>query len=60
MSSFYSIQVARLLQPIQPGIFGTSRAQRLVRMRVLDSARLQKHSIVLIDGTGYLVFNHRH
>ena len=26
MSSFYSIQVARLLQPAQVGFFGTSRA----------------------------------
>jgi hypothetical protein len=34
--------------------------QRLVRMRVLDSTRLQKHYMVLIDGTGYLVFHHRH
>lgn len=33
---------------------------RLVRMRVLDSVRLQKCYVVLVDGTGYLVFHHRH
>jgi hypothetical protein len=33
---------------------------RLVRMRVLQDARLQRRFIVLIDGTGYLVFHHRH
>ena len=33
---------------------------RLTRMRVLDSVRLQKHYMVLVDGTGYLVFSDRH
>jgi hypothetical protein len=33
---------------------------RLVRQRVLDGARLQGRFVVLIDGTGYLVFRHRH
>jgi hypothetical protein len=33
---------------------------RLVRMRVLDSVRLQGHYVVLIDGSGYLVFHQRH
>ena len=33
---------------------------RLVRMRVLDGARLQRHYMVLVDGTGYLVFQERH
>jgi len=34
--------------------------QRLIRMKALDAARLQGRFLVLIDGTGYLVFNHRH
>jgi hypothetical protein len=33
---------------------------RLVRMRVLDAARLQGHHVVPVDGTGYLVFQDRH
>lgn len=33
---------------------------RLVRMKALDEARLQGRFLVLIDGTGYLVFHHRH
>jgi hypothetical protein len=33
---------------------------RLVRMRALESARLQKHYVVPVDGTGYLVFYQRH
>jgi hypothetical protein len=33
---------------------------RLVRMRVLDGERLQGHHVILIDGTGYLVFRERH
>jgi len=33
---------------------------RLVRMRALQAARLQGHYVVLIDGTGYLVFRQRH
>jgi hypothetical protein len=33
---------------------------RLVRMRVLDEARLQGRFLVLIDGSGYLVFRQRH
>ena len=32
---------------------------RLVRMRVLDPVRLQKRYLVLVDGTGYLVFHQR-
>jgi hypothetical protein len=35
-------------------------ADRLIRMRALEQARLQGRYLVLIDGTGYLVFNHRH
>lgn len=34
--------------------------QRLIRMKALDAARLQGRFLVLIDGTGYLVFHHRH
>jgi hypothetical protein len=33
---------------------------RLIRMKVLDAARLQGRFLVLIDGTGYLVFHQRH
>ena len=34
--------------------------QRLIRMKALDAARLQGHFLVLIDGSGYLVFHSRH
>ena len=34
--------------------------QRLIRMKVLDAARLQGRFVVLIDGSGYLVFGSRH
>lgn len=33
---------------------------RLVRMKALDEARLQRDFLVLIDGTGYLTFHERH
>jgi len=33
---------------------------RLVRMKALDEARLQRDFLVLIDGTGYLTFRDRH
>jgi hypothetical protein len=33
---------------------------RLIRMKALDEARLQGRFLVLVDGTGYLVFHHRH
>jgi hypothetical protein len=33
---------------------------RLVRMKALDSARLQGDVLVLIDGSGYLVFGYKH
>ena len=33
---------------------------RLIRMKVLDQARLQGRFLVLIDGSGYLVFHQRH
>jgi hypothetical protein len=33
---------------------------RLIRMKALDEARLQRDYLVLIDGTGYLVFHYRH
>jgi hypothetical protein len=32
----------------------------LIRRRVLDQVRLQKRYLLLIDGSGYLVFRHRH
>ena len=38
----------------------TRLVRRLLRMRVLDAARLQGHWVVAIDGTGYLVFRERH
>jgi len=34
--------------------------RRLIRTKALDAARLQGRFLVLIDGSGYLVFNHRH
>ncbi|HKM54196.1 MAG TPA: hypothetical protein VJY33_12370 [Isosphaeraceae bacterium] len=34
--------------------------QRLIRMKALDAARLLGRFVVLIDGSGYLVFGHRH
>jgi hypothetical protein len=34
--------------------------RRLLRMRALDEARLQRDFLVLIDGTGYLVFSYPH
>jgi hypothetical protein len=34
--------------------------RRLLRMKVLDRARLQGQWVVAIDGTGYLVFRERH
>ncbi len=34
--------------------------QRLIRMKVLDDARLQGRFLVLIDGSGYLVFSTPH
>src|SRR5262249_5746474 len=34
--------------------------QRLIRMKALDAARLQGRFVVLIDGSGYLVFGSRH
>jgi hypothetical protein len=33
---------------------------RLLRQRVLEGERLQGRYVVVIDGTGYLVFRHRH
>jgi hypothetical protein len=33
---------------------------RLIRMKALEAARLQGRFLVLIDGTGYLVFNDKH
>ena len=38
----------------------TKRVNRLIRMKVLDEARLQGRFVVATDGTGYLVFNYRH
>jgi hypothetical protein len=34
--------------------------QRLIRMKALDDARLQGRFVVLVDGSGYLVFRSRH
>jgi len=33
---------------------------RLVRMRVLEKARLLGHYLIVIDGTGQITFHHRH
>src|SRR5437762_1231678 len=33
---------------------------RLIRMKALDQARLRGRFVVLIDGTGYLLFGRRH
>ncbi len=33
---------------------------RLIRRKVLDQARLQGRAVILVDGSGYLVFHHRH
>jgi hypothetical protein len=33
---------------------------RLIRMKVLDQTRLQGRALILIDGSGYLTFNHKH
>lgn len=44
------------------GVFGlrTLMMRHLLRMKVLDSARLLGHVVAATDGTGYLVFNQRH
>jgi hypothetical protein len=34
--------------------------QRLIRMKALDAARLQGRFVVLMDGSGYLVFRSKH
>jgi hypothetical protein len=34
--------------------------QRLIRMKALDVAKLQNRYLILIDGTGYLVFHKKH
>jgi hypothetical protein len=33
---------------------------RLIRMKVLDGVRVRGRYLILIDGSGYLVFNHKH
>ncbi|HJT79210.1 MAG TPA: hypothetical protein VJ739_18585 [Gemmataceae bacterium] len=38
----------------------TRLVRRLIRMRVLDDARLQGRFVIPIDGSGYLVFNTKH
>jgi hypothetical protein len=38
----------------------TLAVRRLIRMKALDEARLQGRFVVVIDGTGYLVFRERH
>jgi hypothetical protein len=37
-----------------------SMIDRLIRMRVLDLARVQGRLVVFVDGTGYLTFRHQH
>ncbi len=41
-------------------VLDPKRAQRLIRRKALDAARLQRRFLVLIDGSGYLVFHHKH
>ena len=45
-----------------PAVAGlrTKMVRRLIRMRALDSARLQGRFVTAVDGTGYLVFNYQH
>jgi len=38
----------------------TQMVRRLLRMKVLDSARLFGHVVVAVDGTGHLAFGRRH
>lgn len=38
----------------------TQMVQRLVRMKALDSARLQGRFVIAADGSGYLIFRQRH
>ncbi len=38
----------------------TKMVNRLIRMKALDEARLQRRLVVAADGTGYLIFNYRH
>jgi len=38
----------------------TRLVRRLIRMKVLEGARLQRRYIVAIDATGYLLFRYRH
>lgn len=38
----------------------TQMVQRLIRMKALDSARLQGRFVIAADGSGYLVFRQRH
>jgi hypothetical protein len=38
----------------------TRAMRRLIRMKVLDEGRLQGRFVVVIDGTGYLLFRERH
>jgi hypothetical protein len=38
----------------------TRMIDRLIRMRVVDEARVQGRLVVFVDGTGYLVFRWRH
>lgn len=38
----------------------THMVQRLVRMKALDSARLQGHFVVALDATGHVCFRERH
>ena len=38
----------------------TKMVRRLIRMKALDSARLQGYFVIAVDGTGYQVFNYPH
>jgi hypothetical protein len=41
-------------------VLRTHMVRRLLRMRILERARLQGQWVVAIDGTGYLLFRQRH
>jgi hypothetical protein len=45
-----------------PAVAGlrTQMVRRLIRMKALDTARLQGYFVIAIDGSGYLVFRYRH
>jgi len=41
-------------------VLGLQMVRRLLRMKILDTARLLGHLVVIVDGTGLLCFHRRH